>query len=136
MLSGFCYRSKVSGNGKRQILSFHIAGEMPDLHGVFLKKIDYDLTSLSPARVGFIDHAALEQVIDKHPQLPRRSGARRCWMQSYSGSGSSGSERSLPPAEWPIWSLNCASVLQPSDWPSTINSAFRSRRPSWPRRLD
>lgn len=32
ILSGFAYRSKVSEEGKRQILSFHIAGDMPDLH--------------------------------------------------------------------------------------------------------
>lgn len=63
MLSGFSYRSKVSDNGKRQILSFHIAGDMPDLHGLFLRRIDHDVTTLSEARIGFIDHGALRSVI-------------------------------------------------------------------------
>ncbi|MGF6433862.1 Crp/Fnr family transcriptional regulator [Bradyrhizobium elkanii] len=77
ILSGFSYRSKVTDNGKRQILSFHIAGEMPDLHGLFFKTIDHDLTSLSRARVGFIDHAALQEVIDR-----RAAVAKALWHET------------------------------------------------------
>ncbi|MHC2335841.1 Crp/Fnr family transcriptional regulator [Bradyrhizobium sp. USDA 4454] len=69
MLSGFSYRAKVSDGGKRQILSFHIAGDMPDLHGMFLKRMDHDLITLTQARVGFIDHRALRQVISLRPAV-------------------------------------------------------------------
>ncbi|WP_316399283.1 Crp/Fnr family transcriptional regulator [Bradyrhizobium sp. 33ap4] len=71
VMSGFAYRSKVSETGKRQILSFHIAGDMPDLQGLPLKRMDHDLTTLSQARLGFINHDALERILDSRPALVR-----------------------------------------------------------------
>ncbi|WP_407168664.1 Crp/Fnr family transcriptional regulator [Bradyrhizobium sp. ORS 111] len=69
MLSGFSYRAKVSDTGRRQILSFHIAGDMPDLHGLFLRRMDHDLVTLSQARIGFIEHQALKRVLDVRPAI-------------------------------------------------------------------
>ncbi|MCA6122038.1 Crp/Fnr family transcriptional regulator [Bradyrhizobium sp. WSM 1704] len=77
IMSGFAYRSKVSETGKRQILSFHIAGDMPDLQGLPLKLMDHDLTTLSPAQVGFINHEALERVLVSRPAL-----ARALWRET------------------------------------------------------
>ena len=82
ILSGFAYRSKVSENGKRQILSFHIVGDMPDLHGLPLKRMDHDLTTLSEARLGFIDHNALERILATRPAL-----ARALWRESLVDAG-------------------------------------------------
>jgi len=77
ILSGFAYRSKVLQDGKRQILSFHIAGDIPDLHGLPLKRMDHDLTTLSATRLGFIDHDALERILSTRPAL-----ARALWRES------------------------------------------------------
>ena len=77
ILSGFAYRSKVSEDGKRQILSFHIAGDIPDLQGLVLKRMDHDLTTLSKAQVGFIDHDQLERILGARPAL-----ARALWRES------------------------------------------------------
>lgn len=77
ILSGFAYRSKVSEDGKRQILSFHIAGDIPDLHGLVLKRMDHDLTTLSKAQVGFIDHDELDGLLRARPTL-----ARALWRES------------------------------------------------------
>jgi CRP-like cAMP-binding protein len=77
ILSGFAYRAKVSEEGKRQILAFHIAGDLPDLHGLPLKRMDHDLVTLSEAQVGFIDHDALELVLEARPVL-----ARALWRES------------------------------------------------------
>ncbi|MBR1208882.1 Crp/Fnr family transcriptional regulator [Bradyrhizobium sp. AUGA SZCCT0124] len=77
ILSGFAYRSKVSEDGKRQILSFHIAGDIPDLHSLPLKRMDHDLTTLSTAQLGFIDHDALEGTVSTRPAL-----ARALWRES------------------------------------------------------
>lgn len=71
IMSGFAYRAKVAETGKRQILSFHVAGDMPDLQGLPIKRMDHDLTTLSEARVGFIDHELLERVIHTRPTLTR-----------------------------------------------------------------
>ena len=71
IMSGFAYRSKVSENGKRQILSFHIPGDMPDLQGLPIKRMDHDLITLSEATIGFINHDRLEQTLNNRPALTR-----------------------------------------------------------------
>ena len=52
---GFCARSKTTSEGKRQILSIHIPGEIPDLMSLFLHVMDHDLSTLTPCTLGFID---------------------------------------------------------------------------------
>jgi CRP-like cAMP-binding protein len=69
IMSGFAYRAKVAENGKRQILSFHPAGDMPDLQGLFLERMDHDLVTLSRARVGFIGHRSIQQLIATRPSI-------------------------------------------------------------------
>ncbi|WGD52447.1 Crp/Fnr family transcriptional regulator [Bradyrhizobium sp. CB1650] len=69
IIKGFACRSKVANNGKRQILSFHIPGDIPDLQSLFLKTMDHDLATMSPATVGFIAHSALEHVVRTHPSI-------------------------------------------------------------------
>ncbi|WP_225117836.1 Crp/Fnr family transcriptional regulator [Bradyrhizobium sp. BRP22] len=69
ILSGFAYRAKVAENGKRQILSFHPAGDMPDLQGLFLDRMDHDIVTLSRARLGFIEHRAVHQLIEARPSI-------------------------------------------------------------------
>ena len=50
---------------------------MPDLHGLPLKRMDHDLMTLSKVELGFIDHDALERILDAHPVL-----ARALWRES------------------------------------------------------
>jgi CRP-like cAMP-binding protein len=71
VLSGFVFRSKTTTDGKRQILSFHPAGDMPDLHGLFLKKMDHDLTTLSRARLAFIEHRHVYKLIETRASLTK-----------------------------------------------------------------
>src|ERR1700759_2281302 len=71
IMSGFAFRSKVSESGKRQILSFHPAGDMPDLHGLLLDRMDHDLTTLSRARIAFIEHRHINRLIEDRPKLGR-----------------------------------------------------------------
>jgi len=69
ILRGFAYRAKVAENGKRQILSFHPAGDMPDLQGLYLDRMDHDLVTLSRAHIGFIEHRAIHQLIQVRPSI-------------------------------------------------------------------
>jgi CRP-like cAMP-binding protein len=71
IMSGFAFRSKVAENGKRQILSFHPAGDMPDLHGLLLDRMDHDLTTLSKARIALIEHRHINRLIADHPTIGR-----------------------------------------------------------------
>jgi CRP-like cAMP-binding protein len=77
ILSGFAYRAKVTEDGKRQILSFHLAGDMPDLYGLWLDRMDHDLVTLSNARVGFVDHRVMHQLIEERPLI-----ARALWRET------------------------------------------------------
>jgi CRP-like cAMP-binding protein len=66
---GFCVRSKTIASGRRQILSIHIPGEIPDLMSLFLHVMDHDLTTLTPATLGFISHEALQKLHRRRPNL-------------------------------------------------------------------
>jgi CRP-like cAMP-binding protein len=67
IIEGFCMRSKTTSQGARQILSLHIAGEIPDLMGLHLHVMDHDLSTLTPARLGFISHEAVRVLHRKRP---------------------------------------------------------------------
>ena len=66
---GFCARSKTTSEGKRQILSIHIPGEIPDLMSLFLHVMDHDLCTLTPCTLGFINHDTLRQLHRRRPNV-------------------------------------------------------------------
>jgi CRP-like cAMP-binding protein len=69
ILSGFACAYKVTAGGKRQIVSFTIAGDIPDLQSLHLKVLDISIATLSPCRVGFITHEALREICARYPRL-------------------------------------------------------------------
>ena len=69
VIEGFCIRSKTLSDGKRQILSIHIPGEIPDLMSLFLHVMDHDLSTLTPCRLGLINHEALRQLHRRKPNV-------------------------------------------------------------------
>lgn len=66
VLTGMVCRYKMAGDGRRQILSFHFPGDMPDLQSLNLSYMDHSLMALSAVRVGFISHEDLRVVIGRH----------------------------------------------------------------------
>lgn len=69
VLDGFVCRYRLLGLGQRQILSFHTPGQMPDLQALHLTPLDHGLSALSAARVGFVPHAALHELIARAPAV-------------------------------------------------------------------
>jgi CRP-like cAMP-binding protein len=69
IVEGFCVRSKTLSEGKRQILSIHIPGEIPDLMSLFLHVMDHDLSTLTASRLGFISHETLRQLHRRRPAV-------------------------------------------------------------------
>jgi CRP-like cAMP-binding protein len=53
LLSGFACTYKVTAQGKRQIVSFSIPGDIPDLQSPHLKILDNSVSTISPCTVGF-----------------------------------------------------------------------------------
>ena len=69
IIDGFCARSKTLSDGKRQILSIHIPGEIPDLMSLFLHVMDHDLSTLTACTLGFIRHETLQQLHRRRPNV-------------------------------------------------------------------
>ena len=62
-------RHKVLANGGRQIISLHIPGDMPDLHSLFVDRMDHSLSAIAPARIMAIPHAVIRKVLRTHQVL-------------------------------------------------------------------
>jgi CRP-like cAMP-binding protein len=69
LAEGFCVRSKTTWEGRRQILSIHIPGEIPDLQSLYLHVMDHDLVTLTECRLGFIPHTALRDMVRRRPNV-------------------------------------------------------------------
>jgi CRP-like cAMP-binding protein len=69
ILSGFACIYKVTPTGKRQIVSFTIPGDIPDLQSLHLRVLDNSISTISPCSVGFITHEALRDVCERFPRI-------------------------------------------------------------------
>ncbi|MET3889142.1 CRP-like cAMP-binding protein [Bosea sp. OAE506] len=69
LLSGMCCRFKIIGDGDRQINSFHIPGDMPDLQSLLLHQMDHGLLTLTRAKVALVPHPTLLQLVAAYPRL-------------------------------------------------------------------
>jgi CRP-like cAMP-binding protein len=69
ILSGFTATYKVSGDRKRQIMTFGIAGDIPDLHSLHLKVLDSSVRTLTTCQVGFITHEDLHDLCARYPRI-------------------------------------------------------------------
>ena len=69
LLDGFAHRYKMVGHGQRQILSFHVPGDTPDLLSLHLPVMDHNLATLASSRVAFIPHESIRRLIQDHPRL-------------------------------------------------------------------
>jgi len=68
LLSGFLVRYRMV-NDREQILSLHVPGDFPDLQTIQLPKLDHNVMSIGPSRVGQIAHAQLQGILDASPSL-------------------------------------------------------------------
>jgi CRP-like cAMP-binding protein len=69
VLSGWAQRYKILSEGKRQIMSFHIPGDLPDLHSLHLHVMDHSLATLTTCRLAFIPHESLRELATRFPGL-------------------------------------------------------------------
>jgi CRP-like cAMP-binding protein len=74
ILSGLACRYKIVGGGRRQILSLHFAGDVPDLQSLLLDKMDHNLGMLTAGAVAFIPHEAIRALSAKNPSVAEALG--------------------------------------------------------------
>lgn len=69
VLEGLVCRYKLLPSGRRQILSFHMPGDIPDLQTLHLQLMDHSLCAMSAATIAYIDHADLRRLNQSYPRL-------------------------------------------------------------------
>jgi cAMP-binding proteins - catabolite gene activator and regulatory subunit of cAMP-dependent protein kinases len=69
ILEGFVCRYMMLDDGRRQILSFHTPGDIPDLQSLHLKVMDHSIGTLAPSSVAFIPHKSLHELNDRYPRI-------------------------------------------------------------------
>jgi CRP-like cAMP-binding protein len=69
IVEGFACRYNLTNEGKRQIHSFHISGDIPDLQSLHLDVMDHSLGTLVPSSLAFIQHDDLRALMRSHPRL-------------------------------------------------------------------
>lgn len=77
LLSGYAYRYKLTGEGGRQIISLHVAGEFLDLQNSFLGVADHSVQMLTEGELAFIPPGVLEELA-----LTRSAIGRALWIDS------------------------------------------------------
>jgi CRP-like cAMP-binding protein len=67
VLSGMLARYHTLPTGERQYLSFHIAGDMPDVQSLLLTILDHSLCALNDAHIATIPHNQLLDLVLRRP---------------------------------------------------------------------
>ena len=69
IVEGFVCRYKVRADGRRQIMSFHTTGDLPDLQSLHLSVLDHSIATIAPTKMAFIPHSAIKTVVRRNPSL-------------------------------------------------------------------
>lgn len=69
VLEGWLCRYKILESGGRQIMSFHVPGDIPDLQSLHLNTMDHSLGTLTQSTVAFIQHESLRKLIRAFPRI-------------------------------------------------------------------
>ena len=69
ILKGSAFRYKTFEGGRRQIFSFHIAGDITDLQSLQLSVMDHSVATLERSRVAFITHQDLQTLMLAFPRI-------------------------------------------------------------------
>ncbi|MBN9050891.1 MAG: Crp/Fnr family transcriptional regulator [Rhizobiales bacterium] len=67
VLEGMVARYQTLADGRRQFISFHITGELPDAQALFLTEMDHSICALGPAVIAMIPHEALLTLFMRRP---------------------------------------------------------------------
>lgn len=69
VVSGTLARYHLLQNGRRQYLSFHLAGDMPDSQALFIEKMDHAVCAMGPSLVALIPHRELLSTFERRPSV-------------------------------------------------------------------
>jgi len=87
LIEGQAFRQKALADGRRQILSFHVPGDILDLNALFLTP-DYSVSALTHGEVGLVPLPAMRELLETRPAIARglwrislvESAIYRAWL--------------------------------------------------------
>ncbi|MEA1833361.1 Crp/Fnr family transcriptional regulator [Methylobacterium durans] len=71
ILDGWACRYKTLENGRRQIISFFMPGDLCDPHIFVLRAMDHSIGAITSVRLAEISRAAMMRLTDRHPRVTR-----------------------------------------------------------------
>jgi CRP-like cAMP-binding protein len=75
--AGFAIRHKISGNGGRQIVNFHMAGDMVDLQNSLLTIADHNVQALTKTQATLIPREAMIDLAFSRPAI-----GKALWLET------------------------------------------------------
>jgi CRP-like cAMP-binding protein len=69
LLAGYACRHKLAGDGGRQIVSFHVPGDILDIQHLLLPRADHNLEAISDVRFARVGADALRRVMRERPRV-------------------------------------------------------------------
>jgi CRP-like cAMP-binding protein len=69
LVEGYACVYKLTAAGKRQIVAFHVPGDLPDLQSLHLNVLDNSLATVTPCTVGYIQHDDVRRVCERYPRI-------------------------------------------------------------------
>ena len=77
LLDGWMARNRDMSDGQQQISELQFCGDFVDLHGFTLRRLDHNVTSLTPCKVAVVPHENFRKLLERFPHL-----ARVYWMMT------------------------------------------------------
>jgi CRP-like cAMP-binding protein len=77
VVEGFAMRHKVVGDGGRQIINIHMAGDMVDLQNALLSVADHNVQTLTPMVAAFVPREAIVELAFARPAV-----GRALWLET------------------------------------------------------
>lgn len=71
LLEGMTCRNQILPDGKRQIFSFHIAGDIYDAQNFLLNEMDHTVSALTACTVAPIPHSKMTEITERYPRIAR-----------------------------------------------------------------
>ncbi len=69
VMQGNTVRYRQMADGKRQIVAFHIAGDIPDLQSLHINKMSHSLGTIAPSEVAFVSHTDVWSLCLARPRV-------------------------------------------------------------------
>jgi CRP-like cAMP-binding protein len=69
VMSGMVARYHLLPNGRRQYLSFHMTGDMPDSQALFIDRMDHAVCAIGPAVIASLPHKEIIAAFNRNPSL-------------------------------------------------------------------